>query len=87
MIILNKMQAQDSQKCEEMQSQGKDMDCLGCSCSVCIAHLPNYYKKGLNKAINIIEQEIEHEAEYKKQDNIHLIEKLIQIKKTIEKEI
>lgn len=26
----------DSKECEEMSSSGKDKDCLGCSCSVCL---------------------------------------------------
>lgn len=38
---MNKQQRIDSQSCEEMQSNGEDMDCTECSCSVCIAQVPN----------------------------------------------
>lgn len=34
---MTKRQEMDATECEEMQSQGKDKDCLGCSCNVCIA--------------------------------------------------
>ncbi len=34
---MNNQQINDAQECEKMSEQGKDKDCLGCSCSVCIA--------------------------------------------------
>lgn len=58
--MLSKRQEQDSKLCEELQAQGIYKDCLGCSCSVCIAQLPNYYKMGLKKAIEIIDKELEY---------------------------
>lgn len=34
--MLSKQQIEDSNKCEKMQEEGKDMDCIECSCNVCI---------------------------------------------------
>lgn len=36
--MLSKKQIADSELCEKLSESGEDMDCLGCSCSVCIAH-------------------------------------------------
>lgn len=47
--MLTKRQIKDNEKCEEMQEQGKDMDCLGCSCSVCIAQVPMENKEDIIK--------------------------------------
>lgn len=41
---MNKQQEFDAKECEELQLKGKDKDCLGCSCSVCIAQEPDYKK-------------------------------------------
>ncbi len=57
--MLNKFQIEDSKECEEMQLTGEDKECFGCSCSVCIAQVPKDYKTGLNKAIDIINGELE----------------------------
>jgi len=38
---MNKRQKIDSDRCEELSEKGEDMDCLGCSCNVCIAQEPN----------------------------------------------
>jgi len=27
----------DSQKCAELSAKGKEMECFGCACSICIA--------------------------------------------------
>lgn len=35
--MLTKQQEKDSKKCDEMQERDRDMDCLSCSCNVCIA--------------------------------------------------
>lgn len=60
---LNKIQTQDSNKCDEMQSIGKDKECWDCSCNVCLAQQPDYYTQGYNKgfekALTIIEDVIE----------------------------
>lgn len=34
---MTKQQEIDAQRCEELQEQGIDMDCLECSCNCCIA--------------------------------------------------
>lgn len=36
--MLSKQQEIDSKECEEASGNGTDMECMGCSCSVCIAH-------------------------------------------------
>lgn len=81
--MLNKIQEQDSKKCEEMQSIGKDMECFGCSCSVCLAQQPNHYKIGLKKAISIIEKEVE----FAKTVNPQMAMGMNQVKMLIEKEL
>ena len=40
--MLNKLQEADSKKCDEMDEQGKTKECMGCSCSVCIAQESNF---------------------------------------------
>ena len=34
---MNKQQTKDAAECDQMQAQGIDKDCFGCSCNVCIA--------------------------------------------------
>lgn len=36
-VKLTKRQLEDSKQCEECSSNGKDMECSWCSCSICIA--------------------------------------------------
>lgn len=38
---MNKRQIKDSDRCEELSEKGEDIDCLGCSCNVCIAQESN----------------------------------------------
>ncbi|SFR15305.1 hypothetical protein [Desulfoscipio geothermicus] len=38
--MMNEQQIKDAQKCEEMARQNKGMDCIGCSCNVCLALIP-----------------------------------------------
>jgi len=33
---ITKIMKKDSDKCEKLLEQGKDMDCCECSCSICI---------------------------------------------------
>lgn len=81
--MLNRMQLEDSKKCEQLQEEGKDMDCLGCSCNICKAEEPSYYKKGLRKSIEIIEKEIEFAREV----SHHMVAGMLQIKYLLEKEL
>ena len=34
---MNDQQSRDLQECNELAGQGKDKDCFGCSCSICLA--------------------------------------------------
>jgi hypothetical protein len=57
---MNPTQRKDSEKCEQMAEQGKDMDCLGCSCNVCIANYGldqklEYVKGRLEDILGVIE--------------------------------
>ena len=81
--MLNEIQKRDSRDCEELQLIGKDKDCWSCSCSVCIAQEPSYYKIGLKKSIAIIETEIE----LAKKLNPQMAMGMSQIKMLIEKEL
>ena len=47
--MLTKQQEIDGKKCEKMQEKGQDMDCLSCSCNVCIAQENNFTIKELIK--------------------------------------
>lgn len=59
--MLNKQQIKDSKKCDAMDMNDETMECINCSCSVCIAQLENNdYEQGLRKAIEIIDKEIEY---------------------------
>jgi len=47
---MNKKQIEDANECERMAEGGLDKDCMGCSCSVCLAQQPkvlaaNEYQK------------------------------------------
>ncbi len=47
-MLLNKQQKRDSKKCDDMDMNGESMDCVECSCSVCIAQIkPTFDKKEL----------------------------------------
>lgn len=81
--MLNRIQLEDCKECEEIQQKGQDKDCFGCSCGVCIAQVPNYYKKGLEKAIEIIEKEME----FARTVNPQMTAGMIQIKNLIKEEI
>lgn len=39
---MNRMQIEDSNECERMMEEGNDKECMGCSCSVCIAQEPSH---------------------------------------------
>lgn len=81
--MLNKQQNLDYKRCEEMQLQGEDMDCLDCSCSVCMVQAPADYTNGLKKAKKLIEKEIE----FAKQVNCQMAIGMLRALKLIEKEL
>lgn len=45
----------DAAECEKMMNEGKEKECFGCSCSVCIANEPDH-SKYLYKALKSAEQ-------------------------------
>lgn len=54
---MNKEQIKDAERCERLAEQGKDIDCLGCSCRVCIAQeqkefTANDYQKAALRTAN-----------------------------------
>lgn len=58
---MNEQQLKDTQKCEEIASQGKDMDCFECSCNVCVAQMPDEvetYKRQLLENLEILKEDI-----------------------------
>ena len=81
--MLNKMQERDSIRCMEMDDNGESMECFGCSCSVCLAQQPSYYKIGLKKVISIIEKELEFAVTVNAQMSLGMM----RIKELIEKEL
>lgn len=81
--MLSRQQIKDSRKCDEMQEQDEDMDCLGCSCSVCIAQVQTDLQSGLKKAKEIVEKEME----FAKKVNPQMAMGMSQVLKLIEKEI
>lgn len=48
--MLSKQQEIDNKRCEEMAENGEDMECFGCSCSVCIAQQDNFTIDNLVKS-------------------------------------
>lgn len=48
--MLSKQQEIDNKRCEEMAENGEDMECFGCSCSVCIAQQDNFNIDNLVKS-------------------------------------
>jgi NTP pyrophosphatase (non-canonical NTP hydrolase) len=59
---MNKRQIADANECEQLAEQGIDKDCLGCSCSVCIAQepkefTPNDYQKAALRTANSLKSE------------------------------
>lgn len=60
---MNNQQIKDAEKCEEMASQNKDMDCIECSCNVCIAEMPNEvetYKRQLLEKLELAKEDIQY---------------------------
>lgn len=71
---MNPMQIKDAEKCEQMLENGEEMDCMGCSCNVCLAQvlaknyepvakaaMPLYWalgKKDAEEAISILCEEL-----------------------------
>lgn len=47
--MLSGRQKQDLAKCESMQCRGADMDCMSCSCNICIAEQPDRTKIKMKK--------------------------------------
>lgn len=38
-MLLNKQQEKDSKRCDDMDMNGETMECVECSCSVCLAQV------------------------------------------------
>lgn len=65
--MLSKRQEADSKKCEEMQEKDQDMDCLSCSCNVCIA------QEDIFSINNLVEKAHENSVKHGFWDDIEVI--------------
>lgn len=85
MSKINKMQQMDSGKCEELQVQGVDMDCIECSCMVCLAQEPTDLASGLKLAMEITKKEMEFYREVNNQMAIGMAHILFLLKQELKK--
>ena len=52
--MLNKRQIIDSKVCEKIEEQGEEMDCMTCSCNICLAQVPTDNESGIKIAIKLL---------------------------------
>jgi hypothetical protein len=61
---MTKQQIKDAEECERMSEEGKDKECFGCSCSVCIAQESDEiepFKSRLLENIELIKEDIQND--------------------------
>lgn len=77
---MNEQQTKDSDECVQMEENGQNKDCFGCSCNVCLLQTDYISRK---EVFNLIDKELE----LTKNANPETAMGMMQIRKLIAKKL